>query len=190
MARREDTANRTGPLMEVVTWRVREGRQSESEAWGNDIAAAALGFPGHLGVNVISPGGAERECTVVFRFDTREHLRAWHESDIRRDMLKKAEALRDGAPSYRVETGLEFWCAPTDSPTSPPRWKMAVVTVVGVWPASMLVSWLLNPLIRSLPFFLRALLVALGIVVLLTWIVMPVLSRVFRFWLIRSSRDA
>jgi uncharacterized protein len=190
MARGEESANRTGPLMEVVTWRVRDGRQSESEAWGHDIAAAALGFPGHQGVNVILPGGAERECMIIVRFDTREHLRAWHESDVRRDMLKKAEPLRDGAPSSRVQTGLEFWCAPTEAPTSPPRWKMALVTVVGVWPASMLVSWLLNSLAGGLPFYLRSLLVAVGIVALLTWVIMPMLSRLFRFWLVRSPRDA
>jgi antibiotic biosynthesis monooxygenase (ABM) superfamily enzyme len=48
---------------------------------------------------------------------------------------------------------------------------MALVAVIGVWPASMLVSWLRNSLGRGMPFYPRSLLVALGIVALLTWLV-------------------
>jgi antibiotic biosynthesis monooxygenase (ABM) superfamily enzyme len=60
---------------------------------------------------------------------------------------------------------------------------MALVTAVGVWPASMLVPWLLNPLIDGLPSVLQALLVAVGIVILLTWVIMPVLVRILKRWL-------
>jgi antibiotic biosynthesis monooxygenase (ABM) superfamily enzyme len=176
-------ANETGPLTVVVTWRVRKGCGREFEAWRHEIAAAALKFPGHMGVNVIRPSGTGREYVVIFRFDTYEHLRAWQESDIRRELLKKAEPFRETPPSYRLESGLEYWFSPPGVPTSPPRWKMALVTVVGVWPASMLVSWLLTPLIRGLPSALRGLLTAVGIVILLTWVIMPLLVRILKRWL-------
>jgi len=68
-------------------------------------------------------------------------------------------------------------------PASPPPWKMAIVTVLGVWPVSMLVPWLLNPFIGNLSLTLQALIIAVGIVILLTWVVMPVLVRIFRPWL-------
>lgn len=178
----ENSINETGPLTVVVTWRVRKGREKEFEAWRHEIADAALKFPGHMGVNVILPSGAEREYVVIFRFDTYENLRAWQESNIRRQLLKKAEPFRESEPSYRLESGLEYWFAPP-GPASPPRWKMALVTVLGVWPASMLMPWLLNPLIIGLPLFLQALLVAGGIVILLTWMIMPVLVRILKRWL-------
>ena len=60
---------------------------------------------------------------------------------------------------------------------------MAIVTVLGVWPVSMLVPWLLNPFIGNLSLTLQALIIAVGIVILLTWVVMPVLVRIFRPWL-------
>jgi uncharacterized protein len=60
---------------------------------------------------------------------------------------------------------------------------MALVTVVGVWPASMLVPWVLNPLIRGLPSALQALLGAIGIVILLTWVIMPLLVKILKRWL-------
>jgi antibiotic biosynthesis monooxygenase (ABM) superfamily enzyme len=65
----------------------------------------------------------------------------------------------------------------------PPRWKMAIVTVVGVWPVSLLVPWLLNPLVSGLPAPLQVLSMAVGIVILLTWAVMPLLVRMLSPWL-------
>lgn len=179
----ESPAHDSGPLTVVVTWRVRKGCEREFEAWRREISAAALEFPGHMGVNVILPSGAEREYVVIFRFDTYEHLRAWQESDIRRELLKKAERFRESEPSYRLESGLEYWFAPSNPPSSPPRWKMAIVTALGVWPVSLLVPWLLNPLIDRAPSMLQALLIAAGIVILLTWAVMPVLVKILRPWL-------
>jgi antibiotic biosynthesis monooxygenase (ABM) superfamily enzyme len=70
----------------------------------------------------------------------------------------------------------------------PPRWKMAIVTVVAVWPANMLVPWLLNPLVSGLPVPLQALCVAVGIVILLTWAIMPQLVRILSPWLQCSSK--
>lgn len=179
----ESPADQTGPLTVVVTWRVRKGCEREFETWRHEIAEAALGFPGHMGVNVVLPSGTEREYVVIFRFDTYEHLRAWQESDTRRELLKKAETFKETPPSYRLESGLEYWFAPPRAPASPPRWKMALVTVAGVWPTSLLVPWLLEPLIKGLPSALQALLVAVGIVILLTWAIMPALVRILKHWL-------
>lgn len=178
-----EPVNQSGPLTVVVTWRVRHGCEPEFEAWRREISAAALRFPGHMGIEVILPGTSPGEYAVVFRFDTFQHLRAWLESDIRRELLKKADAFRENAPSYHMESGLEYWFAPSGTPAAPPRWKMAIVTVIAVWPVSMLVPWLLKPLIGRLPLALGALLVSMGIVILLTWVVMPVLVRSLRQWL-------
>lgn len=178
-------AEETGPLTVVVAWQVRQGSEREFEAWRREISAAALEFPGHMGVNVILPSGTAREYVVIFRFDTYEHLRAWQESEIRRDLLKKAEPFRESEPSYRLESGLEYWFAPPGTTASPPRWKMAIVTVLGVWPVSMLVSLLLTPLIADFPLPMQTLFVAVGIVIVLTWAAMPVLVRILRPWLER-----
>ena len=182
-----DPASESGPFTVVVTWRVRQGYEVEFEAWRREISAAALPFPGHMGI-VVNPAGVNSgEYVVVFRFDTYPHLRAWMESDIRRDLLKKAETFREPEPDYRIESGLEYWFAPPGAPASPPRWKMALVTVLGVWPVSLLIPWLLHPFIRNLSLMLQALIIAVGIVTLLTWIVMPLLVRILRPWLKLNS---
>jgi len=170
-----------GPVTVIVTWRIRHGREGEFEAWRQEISAAALGFPGHLGIDVIRP--AEGEYVVIFRFDSYQHLRLWQDSQVRRELLEKAEPLRESEPSYRVKSGLEYWFVPPAGPKAPPDWKMAAVTALGVWPVSMLVPWTLNPLITPLAPPLQALVVAVCIVILLTWVVMPVLVRLLGRWL-------
>lgn len=182
-----DPVNENGPLTVVVTWRVRQGLEEEFEAWRREISAAALKFPGHMGIDVIMPIATTGEYVVIFRFDTYAHLRAWQESNIRRELLEKAEPFREREPSYHLESGLEYWFASPGIPASPPRWKMALVTVLGVWPVSLLVPWLLNPLIGRLPSALQALFIAVGIVILLTWAVMPVLVRILKPWLEKNS---
>jgi antibiotic biosynthesis monooxygenase (ABM) superfamily enzyme len=168
----------SGQVTVVVTWHVRQGHEQEFDAWFRDVSAAALKFPGHLGLNVVHPGDQGTEYVIVFRFDTDEHLKAWMESDVRREFLEKAEQFREEQPTYHVERGLEYWFETGDT-KAPPRWKMAILTVLGVWPVSILVSSALAPLIGSLLPILQALVVSIGIVCLLTWVVMPLLVKLF-----------
>jgi antibiotic biosynthesis monooxygenase (ABM) superfamily enzyme len=170
-------------LTVVVTWWVQHGREQEFEALHREISAAALKFPGHMGINVMRPNGPDQKYVVIFRFDTYAHLLAWQESDIRRDLLKKAEAFQKHEPTYHLQTGLEYWFSAPGVPVTPPRWKMVLVTILGVWPLSMLVPWFLNPLVANLYWILKALLIAVGIVVVLTWVVMPILVKVLKPWL-------
>ena len=172
----------TGPLTIIVTWHIRKEQEREFEAWHREVTAVALTFPGHMGVNVIRASGARQEFVVIFRFDTYEHLRSWQESEIHRTLMKKAEPLRKKEPTYRLETGLEFWFTP-HTHASPPRWKMALVTILGVWPTSLLISWLFGTFDVPLPVALKGFLTACGIVVLLTWMIMPLLIKIFKRWL-------
>ena len=68
----------------TVTRRVKPGHEPFYESFLEGIIAAAARFPGHLGVEVFRPPSASTgEYRVVYRFDTREHLRAWLDSDER-----------------------------------------------------------------------------------------------------------
>lgn len=167
-----------GQVTVVVTWHVRQGHEQEFDSWFREVSAAALKFPGHLGLNVVHHDTRESEYVIVFRFNSDENLKAWMNSEIRRDFLAKAEHFREEQPTYHVERGLEYWFE-SDGAKAPPRWKMAIITVLGVWPVSMLVSKTLAPLIGTLPQILRTLIVSVGIVCLLTWVVMPLLVKLF-----------
>jgi uncharacterized protein len=58
----------------------------------------------------------------------------------------------------------------------PPRWKMALLTWIAVWLASMFVQAALAPALGpNVPQVLEAGLVAAGVVLILTWVAMPFL---------------
>ena len=69
----------------------------------------------------------------MFRFDSVEHLRAWEVSPERAELLAAGEELVHSTDVHRV-SGLETWFAlPGRTAPAPPRWKMFVVSVVGIY---------------------------------------------------------
>ena len=69
----------------------------------------------------------------------------------------------------------------------PPRYKQAIITWLGVYPALTVTLALLGPAMESWPLFLRTLLVTLVMGPALTWLILPLLTRAFRGWMFRSS---
>ncbi|MEY2602645.1 MAG: uncharacterized protein QOH31_403 [Verrucomicrobiota bacterium] len=89
----------------------------------------------------------------------------------------------EGEATYRQLDGLEAWFRDSQRPM-PPRWKMALLTWVAVWPVSMLVPAILAPVLGpSFSQVLAAGLIAAGIVVILTWVAMPLLVKIAQGWL-------
>ena len=67
--------------------------------------------------------------------------------------------------------------------TGPPRYKLALLTWAGAYAVITLMLTLLGPLMASWPLALRTLALSATMVVTLTWVVMPRLTRLFRPWL-------
>ncbi|GAB3597332.1 hypothetical protein [Microbacterium tumbae] len=66
---------------------------------------------------------------------------------------------------------------------TPPRWKMAIVTWIGVYPIITLLLFAVGPLIIGLPTPLMTLILTVVLVSLLSFVVMPLLTRLFGPWL-------
>jgi antibiotic biosynthesis monooxygenase (ABM) superfamily enzyme len=60
---------------------------------------------------------------------------------------------------------------------------MAVATLVGVYPTSLFLGETVGRLTHSWPLFLRVIVFAGSMVGLLTWVVMPSVTRLLRPWL-------
>jgi antibiotic biosynthesis monooxygenase (ABM) superfamily enzyme len=65
----------------------------------------------------------------------------------------------------------------------PPRYKVALLTWAGAYVLITLIFALVGPAMASWPLALRTLVVSATMVVALTWLVMPRLTRVFGAWL-------
>jgi uncharacterized protein len=65
----------------------------------------------------------------------------------------------------------------------PPRHKMALLTWAGAWGLITLILWLLGPVTATWPLPLRTLVISVLMVLGLTWVVIPNLTRLFAGWL-------
>jgi antibiotic biosynthesis monooxygenase (ABM) superfamily enzyme len=94
------------PVTVLVTRRVRPGQEQAFTAWLRELADVATKYPGHQGVIIPPPTGADdREYVIVFRFDSQVRLRAWQASDARRAMLARSRSMADEPPLERELRG-------------------------------------------------------------------------------------
>jgi hypothetical protein len=175
-----------GPVTTTVTRHVKPGHEVFYEQFLEGIIAAATRFPGHLGVEVFRPASAsEGEYRIVYRFDTGEHLRAWLDSDEHAAWLERAEPHVIGPMRSQFLTGLESWFTLPGRPGSPPPppYKMALVTWVTIFPLITLVVLVLDPLLVRLDLVPRLAVTTAVTVPIMTWLVMPRVTRLLRGWL-------
>ena len=180
------------PTTGVASRRVKRGREKEFEAWVPGILGAAREFPGYLGSDVLRPSDpGDDEYSIVYRFDHASNLRRWEESEERRRWLDRAAPLVREEKVRRL-TGLETWFtlpAKRGEP-APPRYKMAVITWLAVFPLATVIFLILQPLLGGAPSVLRTLVFTLIMVTLMTYVVMPRMTRLFSFWLYPKEKGS
>lgn len=66
-----------------------------------------------------------------------------------------------------------------------PRWKLALLTWLGAYAVILLVLAIAGPAIADWPVPLRALLLSGVMVAAMTWVIVPLMMRLFRPWLLR-----
>ncbi|MEO1401330.1 MAG: antibiotic biosynthesis monooxygenase [Cyanobacteria bacterium J06635_1] len=180
--RREDTQ----PVTAVISQQVKRNREADYERWTQQISAIARQFPGHRGVTVIRPdAGICIEYVTILKFDCYAHLKHWLDSAERQRCLEQAKPLIVKPSKIQILTGFETWFTmPNRSQQKPPpRYKMAILTTLAVFGAVNLLNPLLLPLFSGLPGLFSSLLSTYFVVLLLTYVVMPRLTKLFYRWL-------
>ncbi|MBD3887586.1 antibiotic biosynthesis monooxygenase [Phormidium tenue FACHB-886] len=170
----------------VISHIVRPGREQGYEEWFRGIAADARTFKGHLGVSAIRPRDhAHPEYVVILKFDHYNNLKTWLESEVRREWIERLQPLIEKPEAIQTLTGLETWFSLPNQPlkSPPPRYKMVLVTWLGVFVTLAVLSRLLAPILSSLPVLLNQLVTTGLVVLVLTYLVMPRLTKLFRKWL-------
>jgi antibiotic biosynthesis monooxygenase (ABM) superfamily enzyme len=174
------------PVTTTVSRRVKPGHEPFYEQFLKGIIAAANRVPGHLGVEVFRPETAsDGEYRVVYRFDNAQHLRAWLDSDERAAWLERVEPHVIGPMRTQFVTGLETWFTLPGRPSTrpPPPYKMALVTWITIFPLITLVVVVLGPLLKGLALVPSLAVTTAVTVPIMTWLAMPVVTRLLRRWL-------
>lgn len=182
-----DTAASPGEAVTVVvSRRVRRGQEAAFEALSARMTERAAGFTGYLGATLFRPASAEDpEYRIVFRFRDRDTLAAWEASAQRSELLTQIEALLLEPSEREVLSGIVTWFTlPGQNPVQPPpRYKMTLVSWLALYPAVTLVFFFFGDLLQQLPLPLRTLLVTAVVMLLMSYVLMPRMTRWFAFWL-------
>ncbi|MBD1995632.1 antibiotic biosynthesis monooxygenase [Oculatella sp. FACHB-28] len=182
-----DSANNADdpPVTVDVLQRVKPGCEMAFEQVLTDLIAAAHSFEGHLGVNVFRFGSSSSEYRIVFKFDRVSHLKQWETSPIRQQLLKRASQLTVDVGQTSILTGLETWFTLPTQPgmPPPPRYKMVILSGIAIFILLNLATTFVVPLLLPLPPLLRTLVVVLLMVSIMTYGVMPRLTKLFAGWL-------
>ena len=175
------------PVTVVVTRRVRPGHEADYENWLRRVNHEAIAFPGYMGTEVHppAPGARVSEYTNVFRFDSVPHLKSFEHSDVRQRYLSEVVNYVEAESTWREQTGLEFWYSPPKGTlvAQPSRIRMACVTIVVLYVMIMSVGRALGFYLAPLPLAIRTLVIIAVQVLLMTYVVMPRVTRALARWI-------
>ena len=174
------------PVTVVTSRRVKPGREAEFEAWLDGIGNEAAKFPGFLARRITRPQDHEHpEYVIVFKFTSYSTLRGWTESAVRHAWLEKVKPLVLDDFKETALTGMETWFTVPSKPglPPPPKYKMAVVTFLVVFPLSLALGTWLVPVLSFLPWPLPSFITTVGMIALMTWLLMPRATWLFKKWL-------
>jgi len=160
----------------------------EYEAWTKGINYAAQQFEGFMGVEVIRPRDHQYpEYVVIVKFDNYDHCKNWLTSSVYQQWMQSSKKFISKRSHQQLPNGLELWFTlPKSTLLSPPQpayYKQVVIGVFTVYPLILLANLLLNPFLQGLPALLGLLISVTFVSALLSYPVMPYVTKLLGFWL-------
>ena len=189
----------SNPVTVIVKRIAKKDKINEFEEWLSRISKEFSKQDGSMGIDIIRPTNSNKtksEYVIIFRFNTYDNLEKWEKSAIRNEWLQKSWELSEAHYDVQKLTGLEFWFTPylKDGSSSrvpinpPPRYKMVIVTI----PVISILLLTLVPQIRvltemlSIPYVIGLVIAIIILVLLMTYVIMPLLTKLLRSWLYKS----
>ena len=194
-----NTREHSNPVTVIVKRIAKKDKINEFEEWLSRISKEFSNQDGSMGIDIIRPTNSNKtksEYVIIFRFNTYDNLEKWEKSAIRNEWLQKSWELSEAHYDVQKLTGLEFWFTPylKDGSSSrvpinpPPRYKMVIVTI----PVISILLLTLVPQIRvltemlSIPYVIGLVIAIIILVLLMTYVIMPLLTKLLRSWLYKS----
>lgn len=171
----------------VVTHPVDPADEDDFLAWQQRVTDAERQFAGFRGAELFPPvPGVQEEWTALYRYDTDKHANAWLESAERNRLLDEGRRFKD-FKLQRISSPFGSWFAQPGGDkeaAGPAQWKTALWVLVGLYPTVVLLTLANSGLWKKAELWESLLIGNILSVTLLTWAVMPVVTRTLRFWLV------
>jgi len=175
---------------EVISHRIRPGRQKDFDDWLQRTLKLKDQSPGYLGTTVISPSGEESRLRyAVSRCRDRTALDSWRKSPDRARLFEEVNAY--AIPYLDNATGLETYFRPPGraSFVPPPRWKVTLITLGASFLISLIAHLVLDPYLLPGGLLLSTFLFTAILVSVLAYLALPVLTRVLQGWLYPEAAE-
>jgi antibiotic biosynthesis monooxygenase (ABM) superfamily enzyme len=176
----------------VVTRKVKHGHESDYEDWLRRLLEEAKSMKGYLGATIQKPAPGSTEYTSVFRFDTVDNLRKFEESELRSRYLREVIDYVDADAIWKKFTGLEFWFSPPRGAVipQPSRFRMALVMIAVIFGLVLSIGQLVGIVAAEVPSYIRLFITISIEIFLMTYVLMPRITKVLAKWIYPSSKAA
>ncbi|MEY3300123.1 MAG: hypothetical protein RLZZ597_3383 [Cyanobacteriota bacterium] len=178
----------TSSVMEYI---VPETKAAAFENWYGRLQRVAQYHSGFLRADLCTPlncdDGVIKYYSII-HFASPSQLELWLSSEVRHQFFKEGESLFLAYRFKSFTTGLEGWFSlhgGSSGSLGPPRWKQILSVVLGLYPTVMIQGMVFATLgvMQGWPLPTMMLVNNLITSALLTWFVMPRVSKFLRFWL-------
>ena len=181
------------PITLVISEVVEPYLIEEYETWTKGINQSAKQFEGFMGVEIIRPRDHQYpEYVVIVKFDNYAHCKHWLTSPVYQQWMQRSEEFISQRSQQHQQNGLELWFSLPKStsvnPPEPPYYKQVIIGVITVYPLILLSNLLVAPLLQGLPALLSLLISVTFISALLSYPVMPYITKILAFWLYPSNQ--
>lgn len=182
-----DVTSSPSHVTRIARRRALPGHEHEYEELVREMFTLMKKHPGFLAAEMIPPDAPGGYYQVVVNFASEDHLAGWDTSRDRETILNLMRLHAEDAPAYRRLTGLESWFEGPVVPASmhPPRHRMAFVTWLGIWPTASFFIFFVAPVLNrlGLPFLVVTGINTVLITLVMTYVLMPRLTRLMRGFL-------
>lgn len=174
-------------VFRIVRRRAKPGCADAYESLVGAMFADVRHFPGYVSAELIPPAEPGGEYQIIQRFTRQADLERWQASSVRAEWMARLAAVAEGDPEYRLLHGLDAWFGPALVPAQrmPRRWKMTLLSWCGIFPTVAALLAFVAPWLEGLPFLLRTAVVTVLVAVLMSYVIMPRLTRLAADWLRR-----
>lgn len=176
------------PAKIVIERRVKAASDAAFQRWVHDAVSAAK-RTGHLeGSTVLTTGSGE--YFILLRFDNPMALADWRATPEFRELLREADRTSTSAEEPMIQTGLETWFAVPGMPAAlrpPAAWKIWLTTWIALIPHILILEAIIP---AGWPPAAKLLITTGAAVTSLTFLVMPLVTRILYRWLYGRPRRA
>ncbi len=185
----EEFSNTT-PMTIVEGRTIKPGRENDFYAWVHRALATSERYPGSQSVTILTLGKEQSAVRyIVHSFVDETTGRAWMQSGERAKLMQDAAAF--STPYTQTSSGPEAWFTlPDVTNVAPPKWKLFLVTIPSAYVASTAVVLILNTFLRGWPFLLTNVIATVFLSFVLTYIGLPVSTRILHSWLYPQEKHS